>query len=113
MGHVRRSPRLVTTRYAEYIQETLEDSLPDGIDERFRARMVEHWRRHPPIGGPRVWNLHGIPHYDADLPRRWHRCWVQTYGLIGFETVERCACGAMRRGGRRLWAERNSRRKHH
>jgi hypothetical protein len=54
---------------------------------------------------------------EAPLPRRWHRCKVQTTGVTErLEVVQRCACGAVRiyRSGetdRGPWMERNSRRK--
>jgi hypothetical protein len=53
----------------------------------------------------------GIPWFDAPLPRRWHRCTVQTSGYIDGNLRERCACGAVRLGKDRPWIERNSRRK--
>jgi hypothetical protein len=58
------------------------------------------------------YHLDGIPWYDAPRPFWLHRCKVQTYGYVGmFDYVERCACGAIRRGGTRFWFERNSRRR--
>jgi len=54
----------------------------------------------------------GVWWYDAPIPPRFHRCWVQTEGWIGFSQVWRCACGAIRNPGiSRRWMERNSRRK--
>jgi hypothetical protein len=98
---------------SRYALETVEERLAGmGVDERSRDRMAAYWRAHPPVGAPQVFNLDGVPHHKAPIPRRWHRCWVQTYGYLGgFDVVERCACGAIRRGGTRRWSERNSRRR--
>jgi hypothetical protein len=68
-------------------------------DERAAASRAEADIKH--VGG--------VTWYDAPKPRRWHRCKVQTSGWIGFDLVERCACGAIRRNGRGGWFERNSR----
>ena len=54
----------------------------------------------------------GIPWHDAPIPRRWHRCQVQTYAFVNYFTfIERCACGAIRMENRSPWMDRNSRRK--
>jgi len=60
-----------------------------------------------------VQDVGGVPWYNAPLPRRWHRCRRQTYGWIGMDYVERCACGAMRLSGRGGWMDKNERRKSH
>lgn len=53
----------------------------------------------------------GIPWHGAPLPRRWHRCRVQTAGRVRyFTTVCRCSCGAIAIDGGQ-WQERNSRRR--
>lgn len=54
-------------------------------------------------------HVDGIAWTDAPIPPRWHFCRTQTYGFLGFVLMERCACGARRRGGR-SWLNRNSRR---
>jgi hypothetical protein len=68
----------------------------------------------PPSAGwdyPSLEHLDGVPWMEAPIPRRWHRCWAQTKGLVGFDEVERCACGAIRNTRFRGWMERNSSRK--
>lgn len=52
----------------------------------------------------------GVAWYDAPIPRRWHRCFVQTDGWLGLTRVWRCPCGAVALNGG-PWDERNSRRK--
>lgn len=62
-----------------------------------------------------LWHLEGVAWHDRPRPRRWHRCRPVTRGLVGLcEGLERCACGAIRRGGPFLlfaphWLERNTR----
>jgi hypothetical protein len=52
----------------------------------------------------------GVPWWDAPLPRRWHRCRVQTQGWHDYiHLAERCACGAIRLE-RGEWQQRNERR---
>lgn len=63
------------------------------------------------VPDPDLHHLNGVPHFEAPIPRRLHRCWVQSFGWSGFVKVERCACGAIRRCGDRRWAERNSRKR--
>jgi hypothetical protein len=55
----------------------------------------------------------GVSWFDAPLPKRRHTCRPQTFGYTGwFDLVERCACGAIRLGGRdHGWREKNARRK--
>jgi len=60
-------------------------------------------------GKLRVWHLDGVEWLHAPLPWRWHKCKPQTRGVIGFETVYRCACGAISNNGLD-WIEKNSRR---
>lgn len=57
-------------------------------------------------------NFHrdGIPWFNAPRPRRFHRCTPWTSGWAGFDRVDRCACGGIRRRGH-WWFERNSRTK--
>lgn len=55
-------------------------------------------------------HLDGVPWWEASVPRRWHRCRVQSRGHISLsDYVERCACGAIRRGGDRPWLNKNER----
>lgn len=57
-------------------------------------------------------SLDGVAWYDSPVPRRWHRCTPQTRAqFAGLGRVERCACGAIRRGPGDVWLERNSRRR--
>lgn len=56
---------------------------------------------------PELHHLDGVPWFEAPIPRRLHRCRVQTDGWVGLHQVQRCACGAIRAG--RRWRERNSR----
>lgn len=53
----------------------------------------------------------GVPWWEAPVPRRFHRCRVQTMGKLGSEWIYRCACGAV--GGPKWpgWINRNARRK--
>lgn len=71
----------------------------------------------PSIDAPEVRvfieDLDGVSWREAPIPRRWHRCWAQTRGVIGGDFIMRCACGAIRRGQwveRPLWIGRNVRR---
>ena len=79
------------------------------------SRPTEEWVDDPKNArtGPTTTQSHlnGVPWFEAPTPRRWHRCRAQTIGWLGFEQVERCACGAIRGGGYRTWLERNSSRK--
>lgn len=62
------------------------------------------------VGGARICHLEGVPWFEAPVPRRFHRCWVQTRGWVGMGLVERCACGGLRQPSwGRGWIERNSR----
>jgi hypothetical protein len=54
----------------------------------------------------------GIPWHEAQIPRRWHKCVIQTRGLVttdkmGPVHVTRCACGAVDIGDG--WLDRNTR----
>ncbi len=53
-------------------------------------------------------HLDGIPWNKAPIPRRWHRCWTQSWGLFPDGPVHRCACGAMSSDGKH-WVFRNER----
>lgn len=57
-------------------------------------------------------NVHfdGIPWHEAPIPRRLHRCKVQTAGTLVGSEIDRCACGGIR-WDNGIWFERNSRRK--
>jgi len=59
-----------------------------------------------------VRNLDGVSWHDAPIPKKRHRCWVQTWGTINwFDDVYRCPCGASARAGRGGWGwvEKNTR----
>lgn len=58
-----------------------------------------------------VYHREGVAWFEAPLPRLLHRHTVQTEGYLDFEKVERCACGAIRLGGRGRWLDRNRRRR--
>ena len=58
----------------------------------------------------RSMSVDGVFWFEAEVPRRWHRCYAHTSGIVGFKMVERCACGAIRYDGSR-WMEKNARRK--
>lgn len=46
----------------------------------------------------------GVPWFEAEAHLRlWQRHRWQTRGWHGFDYVERCSCGAMRRNGGRWW----------
>jgi hypothetical protein len=50
----------------------------------------------------------GIDWFDAPTPPRSHECFVQTSAWIGFDQVQRCACGAIRNPGfGDMWMDRN------
>lgn len=71
---------------------------------------------HSPDRSVELHHLDGVKWHDAPIPRRWHRCWVQTYGYTGwFNLVERCACGAIRVAapvlGQSRWRDKNSRKR--
>jgi hypothetical protein len=52
-------------------------------------------------------HLNGVPWHKAELPPWRHDCTPQTRGVIGLDTVERCACGATLFRGRGGWIEKN------
>lgn len=53
----------------------------------------------------------GVSWDQHPLPRRWHRCWAQSWGSVGpFRLVERCPCGGTRLDGKGRWLYRNRRR---
>jgi hypothetical protein len=53
----------------------------------------------------------GIPWNRARMPQARHDCFVQSEGYIGNMLIQRCACGAMRAGGRTSnWNDKNARR---
>lgn len=55
-------------------------------------------------------NVYG-DYMKEPIPRRWHRCKIAMFGVIGGEIFDRCACGGIRVGRVGPWLERNSRRK--
>ena len=52
----------------------------------------------------------GISWHEAPKPFWLHRCRPQTYGYIGSDRVDKCACGGFRFNGE-AWTARNTRRK--
>lgn len=52
----------------------------------------------------------GVPWAEAPIPPRIHRCYAHTTGWIGFDQIQRCACGAIRNTRFNGWLEKNSRR---
>lgn len=64
------------------------------------------------VGAPlEMYHLDGVPWWEAPLPSKRHQCVRQTYAWSGyFNSIERCACGAIRRDGRfGVWDQRNER----
>lgn len=60
------------------------------------------WFREENFSGLEVWHLDHIPWYEADLPKKHHKCIPQTIGWINYITrVERCACGNTKYDG--IW----------
>lgn len=67
---------------------------------------------------PYMEHFHGVPWHEAALPRRWHKCFPQTVGWVGYyglTPVHRCACGATRTNPGFLadtgWQSKNERRR--
>jgi hypothetical protein len=77
------------------------DADLDALAEEGRREAVE---RDP------LRHFDGVPWWEAPIPRRVHRCRPQTRGTIGGDSVERCACGAIRQPGWSSWINRNERR---
>ena len=82
---------------------------PHTIDDEIICQMCETpmvdngWRC------PRCFPTDDVPWWDAPVPRRWHRCRVQTTGATErLVLVDRCACGAIRLDSH-YWMNRNSR----
>ena len=71
--------------------------------------MTTQWTRAYENGTDYIESLNGVEWNKAPLPLPWHRCRTQTRGRLGFDYVERCACGATRLSGH--WIERNQTRK--
>lgn len=51
----------------------------------------------------------GIPWDEAPIPRRWHRCKVQTEEWFGLRQYPLCSCGGLKTPYG--WTMKNSRRK--
>jgi len=84
-------------------------SMPEGLPDSMRERWAEMTKRIADDDRTQTWHLDGTPWHDAPTPRRWHKCATQTYGIVNwFDTVHRCACGAISDNGRD-WLERNRR----
>jgi len=47
--------------------------------------------------------------YEMPKPPKWHRCKASTSGFAYGYFVERCACGAIRFAGYKVWINKNSR----
>lgn len=60
--------------------------------------------------GPAYYLEHrdGIDWLYAPKPWRFHRCRPQTRGWVGWDHVQRCACGAIRLREDYPWMDRNS-----
>lgn len=67
-------------------------------------------RREQRRASERALSVDGVLWYEAKVPRRFHRCYAHTTGVVSFKMVERCACGAIRIDGGR-WMDKNTRRK--
>lgn len=62
-------------------------------------------------GGDWIAHLHGVEWAEAPIPPRRHACTPQSRARFGGETVERCACAAIRHDEPGFpWMERNRRR---
>ena len=88
------------------------DTLPGGEkEENSVSRYILDFKYED--GSVEFHNLDGIPWNEARIPSRFHLCTPQTRGYTNYFTyVERCACGAIRIGGRKhFWLDINSRRK--
>lgn len=95
----------------------MSESPRDPIQVQFELelkQMFEQFRKEQEMedAEERRNSIGGVPWNEAPLPPRMHKCWAQTTGWIGFEQVQRCACGALRNprfgGG---WLDKNSSRK--
>lgn len=58
-----------------------------------------------------IHHLNGVSWIDAPVPRRWHFCRIQTWGMVGVTMYARCACGAVRSELVGHWTDKNSRRR--
>lgn len=54
-------------------------------------------------------NRDGVFFLDAPMPRKWHRCKIQTTARTRNGTIHRCACGGMRVGVLGFWNYKNTR----
>lgn len=86
------------------------EGLAREMRERADAWLSQVRRdREAPLVGVEIQDKNGISWHEAPRPSRFHRCKAQTRGWIGFDLVERCRCGAIRRGRDRFWIHKNSR----
>lgn len=99
------NPNDVRERYCGNCHQYHDTMVPRRVDGEFvLTSESDH-------GRTEVWDRGGVSWHKAPLPRRWHRCQVQTRGWLNYvELVERCACGAIRLNGRG-WLDRNQRRR--
>jgi hypothetical protein len=91
----------VATEWVAY-----RDPVRDEINEQLKA--LGQLPLPPDLSG--LYNLGGVPWWEAPIPRRWHRCKPQTKGWSG-RMVFRCACGASAVDDTRHWFDRNQRRR--
>jgi hypothetical protein len=74
------------------------------------VQAVSNWPGTEGLPRPGIFHLEGTDWLEAPVPRRWHRCWSQSIGLMPDGMwVHRCACGAISNDGK-FWMERNRRR---
>lgn len=71
---------------------------------------LANWVKDP--SDPAIRHFGGVSFREAPLPRRWHRCFTQTFCMFGtFGRIERCPCGGYRNEFlSSRWQDRNSRR---
>jgi hypothetical protein len=71
--------------------------------------MADQWVQEVDNGPTQIWNLNGVPWFDAVTPPRKHECIAQTKGYVDwFTPVVRCACGAIQYDGSH-WMDKNQR----
>lgn len=73
--------------------------------------MKLRWVRTFAKGDDYIEDLGGISWHVAGLPRWLHICTAQTRGQLGWDYVERCACGAIRESPQGRWMRRNDTRR--
>lgn len=88
----------------------LADGDPQRPPWQYLLGLAQQWAdrlrdlRTPPTSAD------GIAWNQLPVPRRWHRCYGQSWGSVGpFQLVERCPCGGTRIDGEGPWLYRNCR----